>query len=171
MSALAMQETPEFQDRYAETVIFRIFYHLDRSGLGRLTLRDLKRCALQLAKPSLVSFAPVSSLSILSAADETSSAVTVALLRVLIWHLSILEVQVLTSPCNACRGDLLAALRQLDEEEDVNKVLRYFSYEHFYVIYCKVRSAKLQGAVTVTAKCLASAWNTGCNHLLCVVLC
>jgi len=38
------QETPEFQDRYAETVIFRIFYHLDRSGLGRLTLRDLKRC-------------------------------------------------------------------------------------------------------------------------------
>ena len=36
------------------------------------------------------------------------------------------------------RGDLLAALRQLDEEEDVNKVLRYFSYEHFYVIYCKV---------------------------------
>ncbi|KAK9833451.1 hypothetical protein WJX81_006419 [Elliptochloris bilobata] len=72
-----LQETPEFQDRYAETVIFRIFYHLDRSGMGRLTLRDLKR------------------------------------------------------------GDLLAALRQLDEEEDVNKVLRYFSYEHFYVIYCK----------------------------------
>ncbi|KAE8707801.1 protein prenyltransferase alpha subunit repeat-containing protein 1-like isoform X1 [Hibiscus syriacus] len=24
-----------------------------------------------------------------------------------------------------------------DEEEDINKVLRYFSYEHFYVIYCK----------------------------------
>jgi hypothetical protein len=39
------------------------------------------------------------------------------------------------------RGDLLAALRQLDEEEDVNKVLRYFSYEHFYVIYCKARRA------------------------------
>ena len=28
---------------------------------------------------------------------------------------------------------------QLDKEDDVNKVLRYFSYEHFYVIYCKVR--------------------------------
>ena len=38
-----------------------------------------------------------------------------------------------------CRGDLLEALRQLDEEEDVNKALKYFSYEHFYVIYCKVR--------------------------------
>ena len=64
------QETPEFQDRYAETVIFRIFYHLDRSGLGRLTLRDLKRCALQLAKPSPVSFGPLLSLSILYAAID-----------------------------------------------------------------------------------------------------
>ena len=36
------------------------------------------------------------------------------------------------------RGDLLSALLQLDKEDDVNKVLRYFSYEHFYVIYCKV---------------------------------
>ena len=25
----------------------------------------------------------------------------------------------------------------LDAEEDINAVLRYFSYEHFYVIYCK----------------------------------
>ena len=30
-------------------------------------------------------------------------------------------------------------MQQLDKEDDVNKVLRYFSYEHFYVIYCKVR--------------------------------
>lgn len=72
-----LQETPEFQDRYAETVIFRIFYALDRSNIGRLTLRDLRR------------------------------------------------------------GDLLEALITLDNEEDVNKILKYFSYEHFYVIYCK----------------------------------
>ena len=38
-----LQDTPEFQDRYAETVILRIIYSLDRSGLGRITLRDLKR--------------------------------------------------------------------------------------------------------------------------------
>ena len=25
----------------------------------------------------------------------------------------------------------------VDEEEDINKVLRFFSYEHFYVVYCK----------------------------------
>ena len=40
-----------------------------------------------------------------------------------------------------CRGDLLEALTMLDSEEDVNKILKYFSYEHFYVIYCKVRAA------------------------------
>ena len=27
----------------------------------------------------------------------------------------------------------------LDEEEDINKILKYFSYEHFYVVYCKVQ--------------------------------
>lgn len=25
----------------------------------------------------------------------------------------------------------------LDHEEDINQVTNYFSYEHFYVIYCK----------------------------------
>lgn len=70
-------ETPEFQTRYAETVTYRIFYHLNRSGSGRLTLRELNK------------------------------------------------------------GDLLEALQTLDREEDINKVLKYFSYEHFYVIYCK----------------------------------
>ena len=35
------------------------------------------------------------------------------------------------------RGGLLDALAALDAEDDVNRVLAYFSYEHFYVIYCK----------------------------------
>ncbi|KAK9078661.1 hypothetical protein SSX86_002718 [Deinandra increscens subsp. villosa] len=72
-----LQSTPEFQERYAETVIYRIFYYMNRAGNGRLTLRELKR------------------------------------------------------------GNLIAAMLHADEEEDINKVLRYFSYEHFYVIYCK----------------------------------
>ncbi|KAE8686106.1 putative serine/threonine protein phosphatase 2A regulatory subunit B''epsilon [Hibiscus syriacus] len=72
-----LRNTPEFQDRYAETVIYRIFYNLNRSGNGSLTLRELKR------------------------------------------------------------GELISAMQHADEEEDINKVLRYFSYEHFYVIYCK----------------------------------
>ncbi|KAL9341780.1 hypothetical protein Peur_065105 [Populus x canadensis] len=72
-----LQSTPEFQERYAETVIYRIFYYINRSGNGHLTLRELKR------------------------------------------------------------GNLIDAMQHADEEEDINKVLRYFSYEHFYVIYCK----------------------------------
>ncbi|XP_034705963.1 serine/threonine protein phosphatase 2A regulatory subunit B''beta-like [Vitis riparia] len=72
-----LQSTPEFQERYAETVIYRIFYYMNRSGNGQLTLRELKR------------------------------------------------------------GNLIAAMQHADDEEDINKVLRYFSYEHFYVIYCK----------------------------------
>ncbi|KAL3750421.1 hypothetical protein ACJRO7_011426 [Eucalyptus globulus] len=72
-----LQSTPEFQERYAETVIYRIFYYINRSGNGNLTLRELKR------------------------------------------------------------GNLIDAMLHADEEEDINKVLRYFSYEHFYVIYCK----------------------------------
>ncbi|XP_022633559.1 probable serine/threonine protein phosphatase 2A regulatory subunit B''delta isoform X2 [Vigna radiata var. radiata] len=38
-----LQSTPEFQERYAETVIYRIYYYINRSGNGRLTLRELKR--------------------------------------------------------------------------------------------------------------------------------
>uniref|UniRef100_A0A7N0UUN8 EF-hand domain-containing protein n=1 Tax=Kalanchoe fedtschenkoi TaxID=63787 RepID=A0A7N0UUN8_KALFE len=72
-----LQNTPEFQERYAETVIYRIFYYINRAGNGHLTLRELKR------------------------------------------------------------GDLISAMRHVDEEEDINKVLRFFCYEHFYVIYCK----------------------------------
>ncbi|EEF40387.1 serine/threonine protein phosphatase 2A regulatory subunit B''beta [Ricinus communis] len=72
-----LQSTPEFQERYAETVIYRIFYYINRYGNGHLSLRELKR------------------------------------------------------------GNLIDAMQHADEEEDINKVLRYFSYEHFYVIYCK----------------------------------
>ncbi|RID52616.1 hypothetical protein BRARA_G00068 [Brassica rapa] len=28
-------------------------------------------------------------------------------------------------------------MQLLDEEDDINKIIRYFSYEHFYVIYCR----------------------------------
>ncbi|KAJ4888050.1 Serine/threonine protein phosphatase 2A regulatory subunit B''beta [Raphanus sativus] len=72
-----LQTKPEFQERYAETVIYRIFYYINRSGSGRLTYRELRR------------------------------------------------------------GNLIGAMIHADQEENINKVLRYFSYEHFYVIYCK----------------------------------
>jgi len=35
------------------------------------------------------------------------------------------------------RSNLLHVIQLLEEEEDINQVTAYFSYEHFYVIYCK----------------------------------
>jgi serine/threonine-protein phosphatase 2A regulatory subunit B'' len=72
-----LKDSPEFQERYAETVVHRIFFALDRAGAGRVSARAARR------------------------------------------------------------GGLLAALAALEGEEDVNRCARFFSYEHFYVIYCK----------------------------------
>merc|ERR1712224_472806 len=68
----------EFQDRYADTVISRIFFVYDRKDVGRIHLKDLRRY-----KPSVI---------------ET-------------W-------------------------KQLADHDDIKMVRDYFSYEHFYVIYC-----------------------------------
>lgn len=73
-----LRGTPDFQDRYAETVISRIFYVYDKMDVGRIYLSDLRRY-----KPSLV---------------ET-------------WKL-------------------------LAESDDIKVVRDFFSYEHFYVMYC-----------------------------------
>jgi len=35
------------------------------------------------------------------------------------------------------KSDVPEAIDILDKEDDINKILKYFSYEHFYVIYCK----------------------------------
>lgn len=35
------------------------------------------------------------------------------------------------------KSDYLQVLSLLEEEEDINLITEYFSYEHFYVIYCK----------------------------------
>ncbi|WZZ13838.1 hypothetical protein YC2023_106927 [Brassica napus] len=64
-----LRNTPEFQERYAETVIYRIFYYINRSGTGCITLRELKR------------------------------------------------------------GNLVAAMQQVDEEDDINKVIRRVFWE------------------------------------------
>ncbi|MEW5306985.1 MAG: hypothetical protein WDW36_009408 [Sanguina aurantia] len=73
-----LQGSAEFQKKYAETAIIRIFYSANRSGSSKLSFRELRKCS-----------------------------------------------------------DVIDALYRLDSEEDINKVLRFFSYEHFYVIYCK----------------------------------
>jgi serine/threonine-protein phosphatase 2A regulatory subunit B'' len=73
-----LRETAEFQDRYADTVISRIFFVYDRKDVGRIYLSSLRR-----HRPSVT---------------ET-------------W-------------------------KQLADHDDIKMVRDYFSYEHFYVIYC-----------------------------------
>lgn len=72
-----LKATPEFQERYMDTVVERIFYCVDLNDDGYISLRELRRSSL-----------------------------------VKVWQ-------------------------SLDDEEDINKIREYFSYEHFYVLYCR----------------------------------
>uniref|UniRef100_A0A8C5B7G3 Protein phosphatase 2, regulatory subunit B'', alpha n=1 Tax=Gadus morhua TaxID=8049 RepID=A0A8C5B7G3_GADMO len=72
-----LKDAPEFHSRYITTVIQRIFYVVNRSWSGRVTMTELRR------------------------------------------------------------SNFLQTLALLEEEDDINQITDYFSYEHFYVIYCK----------------------------------
>ncbi|CCW63943.1 unnamed protein product [Phytomonas sp. EM1] len=72
-----LKKTPEFRPKYMNTVIYRIFYEIDRYDRGNI-----------------------------SYADFASSR-------------------------------LMDAFRQVDATPDINSVLLFFSYEHFYVLYCR----------------------------------
>jgi len=72
-----LQNTQEFQERYMETIIVRIFYNTKCGYTGRMTCRELRR------------------------------------------------------------SGLLTTLAAIDLEADIKKSLDLFSYEHFYVVYCK----------------------------------
>ncbi|XP_030629503.1 serine/threonine-protein phosphatase 2A regulatory subunit B'' subunit alpha isoform X1 [Chanos chanos] len=72
-----LKDAPEFHSRYITTVIQRIFYTVNRSWTGKITMTELRR------------------------------------------------------------SNFLQTLALLEEEDDINQITDYFSYEHFYVIYCK----------------------------------
>ncbi|XP_034295568.1 serine/threonine-protein phosphatase 2A regulatory subunit B'' subunit alpha isoform X2 [Pantherophis guttatus] len=72
-----LKDAPEFHSRYITTVIQRIFYIVNRSWSGKISLIELRK------------------------------------------------------------SNFLQTLALLEEEEDINQITDYFSYEHFYVIYCK----------------------------------
>ncbi|XP_038120642.1 uncharacterized protein LOC6033077 isoform X3 [Culex quinquefasciatus] len=72
-----LKEAAEFHSRYVHTVIARIFYSVNRSWTGKITVPELRK------------------------------------------------------------SNLLDVMQLLEEEEDINQIMAYFSYEHFYVIYCK----------------------------------
>lgn len=72
-----LRAAPDFHLRYIQTVIARIFFCINRSWTGKISLAELRG------------------------------------------------------------SNLLAVLQVLSQEEDINQITDYFSYEHFYVIYCK----------------------------------
>ncbi|XP_039600682.1 serine/threonine-protein phosphatase 2A regulatory subunit B'' subunit beta isoform X2 [Polypterus senegalus] len=72
-----LREASDFHSRYITTVIQRIFYNVNRSWSGRITISELRK------------------------------------------------------------STFLQAVALLEEEDDINQLTEYFSYEHFYVIYCK----------------------------------
>ncbi|VDP12607.1 unnamed protein product [Onchocerca flexuosa] len=72
-----LREAEEFHSRYVETVIVRIFWAVNRSWTGRITINELRR------------------------------------------------------------SNFLETVRKLETTDDINTITNYFSYEHFYVIYCK----------------------------------
>ncbi|CAD6185242.1 unnamed protein product [Caenorhabditis auriculariae] len=54
------------------------------------------------------------------------------------------------------RGGVLQAIRDLAVEDDINKSLRYFSYEHFYVAYCKFWEIDTDHDLKINRKDLAA---------------
>uniref|UniRef100_A0A1B6CQV9 EF-hand domain-containing protein n=1 Tax=Clastoptera arizonana TaxID=38151 RepID=A0A1B6CQV9_9HEMI len=72
-----LKEAAEFHSRYVHTVISRVYYCVNQSWSGQITLTELRR------------------------------------------------------------SDFLRVVQLLESEDDINQVTQYFSYEHFYVIYCK----------------------------------
>lgn len=72
-----LHDATEFHSRYVHTVIARIYYSVNRSWSGKITVAEIRK------------------------------------------------------------SDLLECLQLLEQEEDINQIMAYFSYEHFYVIYCK----------------------------------
>ncbi|CAL8074470.1 unnamed protein product [Calicophoron daubneyi] len=72
-----LQAAKDFHSRYVATVVSRIFFNVNTSWSGRISLGELRK------------------------------------------------------------SNFLGVLASLEDEEDINLVTQYFSYEHFYVIYCK----------------------------------
>lgn len=101
-----LSQSPDFQDRYAQTVIARIFYSLNTRGDEMLTLRELRK------------------------------------------------------------SNLTAKLSQLYHCEDINLVHAYFSYEHFYVIYCKFWELDIDHDMFISQQDLARYEDNSLTHAI-----
>lgn len=63
------------------------------------------------------------------------------------------------------RSNFLQTLALLEEEDDINQITDYFSYEHFYVIYCKFWELDTDHDLYIDPKDLARYNDHGMNDL------
>lgn len=62
------------------------------------------------------------------------------------------------------RSNFLQTLALLEEEDDINQITDYFSYEHFYVIYCKFWELDTDHDLYIDPKDLARYNDHGKNN-------
>lgn len=63
------------------------------------------------------------------------------------------------------RSNFLQTLALLEEEDDINQITDYFSYEHFYVIYCKFWELDTDHDLYIDPKDLSRYNDHGKNNL------
>lgn len=103
-----LRQTPDFQTKYLDTVIYRIFYEVDRLDRGRISFPEFSG-----------------------------------------------------SP-------LMDAFRQVDATDDINTVLKFFSYEHFYVLYCRFWELDDDRDMMISAQDLMRYWPDDTTNALVV---
>lgn len=64
------------------------------------------------------------------------------------------------------KSNFLKVLRALEAEEDINQITDYFSYEHFYVIYCKFWELDSDHDLFISKHDLAKHNDSGKFHLI-----
>jgi serine/threonine-protein phosphatase 2A regulatory subunit B'' len=96
----------EFQEKYAVTVITRIYYCVNTDHSGRITSRQIRH------------------------------------------------------------SDLYPTFQQVDQEDDINKVTRYFSYEHFYVLYCRFWELDQDRDYKITREDLLKYGDHSLSHMI-----
>ena len=97
----------EFQEKYAITVITRIFYVVDKLHTGRISLRSCRRSPI-----------------------------------------------------------LLESFNLVDVQEDINKVTNFFSYEHFYVLYCRFWELDTDRDYSISRQDLMKYGEHSLSHLI-----
>ena len=76
--------------------------------------------------------------------------------------------------CNSCqitsrqvrKSNLLSVFQQVDEEEDINTVTSYVSYEHFYVLYCRFWELDHDRDYKITREDLLKYSEHSLNHMI-----